>query len=54
MLEEAEEVTRAVREETDERVDNEAADVLYHLLVLLRSRDRALADATEVLRERAR
>jgi phosphoribosyl-ATP pyrophosphohydrolase/phosphoribosyl-AMP cyclohydrolase len=52
--EEAEEVARAAREETDERVDSEAADVLYHLLVLLRSRDRTLADATEVLRERAR
>lgn len=52
--EEAEEVARAAREETDDRVDNEAADVLYHLLVLLRSRDRTLADATEVLRERAR
>jgi phosphoribosyl-ATP pyrophosphohydrolase/phosphoribosyl-AMP cyclohydrolase len=51
--EEAEEVARAAREETDERVDSEAADVLYHLLVLLRSRDRDLADATEVLRERA-
>ena len=38
--------------ETDDRVDNEAADVLYHLLVLLRSRGRSLADATEVLRER--
>src|ERR1700712_1236641 len=52
--EEAEEVARAAREETDDRVDNEAADVLYHLLVLLRSRDRALADVTEVLRERHR
>jgi phosphoribosyl-AMP cyclohydrolase / phosphoribosyl-ATP pyrophosphohydrolase len=52
--EEAEEVARAAREETDDRVDNEAADVLYHLLVLLRSRDRALSDATEVLRERGR
>jgi phosphoribosyl-ATP pyrophosphohydrolase/phosphoribosyl-AMP cyclohydrolase len=52
--EEAEEVARAAREETDDRVDSEAADVLYHLLVLLRSRDRDLADATEVLRERAR
>jgi phosphoribosyl-ATP pyrophosphohydrolase/phosphoribosyl-AMP cyclohydrolase len=52
--EEAEEVARAAREETDERVDSEAADVLYHLLVLLRSRDRALADAQEVLRARSR
>src|ERR671921_1698186 len=33
--EEAEEVARAVREETDERVAEEAADVLYHLEVLL-------------------
>jgi phosphoribosyl-ATP pyrophosphohydrolase/phosphoribosyl-AMP cyclohydrolase len=47
--EEAEEVARAAREETDERVDNEAADVLYHLLVLLRSRGRSLADVAEVL-----
>jgi phosphoribosyl-ATP pyrophosphohydrolase/phosphoribosyl-AMP cyclohydrolase len=52
--EEAEEVARAAREETDDRVDNEAADVLYHLLVLLRSRGRSLADVTEVLRERHR
>ncbi len=52
--EEAEEVARAAREEPDERVAEEAADVLYHLLVLLRSRDRALADAQEVLRARSR
>ena len=52
--EEAEEVARAAREESDERVDNEAADVLYHLLVLLRSRGRSLADVEEVLRERHR
>jgi phosphoribosyl-ATP pyrophosphohydrolase/phosphoribosyl-AMP cyclohydrolase len=47
--EEAEEVARAAREETDERVDNEAADVLYHLMVLLRSRGRTLADVEKVL-----
>jgi phosphoribosyl-ATP pyrophosphohydrolase/phosphoribosyl-AMP cyclohydrolase len=52
--EEAEEVARAAREETDDRVDNEAADVLYHLLVLLRSRQRSLGDAVEVLRGRRR
>jgi phosphoribosyl-ATP pyrophosphohydrolase/phosphoribosyl-AMP cyclohydrolase len=52
--EEAEEVTRAVREETDERVDNEAADVLYHLAVLLRGRGRTLADAGSVLNGRRR
>ncbi|MEJ7797179.1 MAG: bifunctional phosphoribosyl-AMP cyclohydrolase/phosphoribosyl-ATP diphosphatase HisIE [Solirubrobacteraceae bacterium] len=50
--EEAEEVTRAVREETDERVDSEAADVLYHLAVLLRGRGRSLADAGVVLNGR--
>lgn len=36
--EEAEEVVRAAREETDERVAEEAADVIYHLAVLLASR----------------
>ena len=54
VMEEAEEVARAAREESDERVDNEAADVLYHLMVLLRSRDRSLGDAEEVLRGRRR
>jgi phosphoribosyl-AMP cyclohydrolase / phosphoribosyl-ATP pyrophosphohydrolase len=49
VMEEAEEVARAAREETDERVDEEAADVLYHLLVLLRSRGRSLTDAERVL-----
>src|SRR3954449_838186 len=33
--EEAEEVTRASRDESDERVDEEAADLLFHLAVLL-------------------
>jgi phosphoribosyl-ATP pyrophosphohydrolase/phosphoribosyl-AMP cyclohydrolase len=50
--EEAEEVVRAAREESDERVDEEAADLLYHLLVLLRGRGRSLADAERVLDER--
>jgi phosphoribosyl-ATP pyrophosphohydrolase/phosphoribosyl-AMP cyclohydrolase len=52
--EEAEEVARAAREESDRRVDEEAADVLYHLMVLLRSRGRSLSDVTEVLRGRRR
>ena len=52
--EEAEEVARAAREEGDERVDEEAADVLYHLTVLLHSRGRTLADAEEVLVGRRR
>ena len=47
--EEAEEVTRAAREETGERVAEEAADVLYHLAVLLRGRGLGIADAAEVL-----
>jgi phosphoribosyl-ATP pyrophosphohydrolase/phosphoribosyl-AMP cyclohydrolase len=49
VMEEAEEVARAAREESNERVDEEAADVLYHLLVLLRSRGRSLTDAERVL-----
>jgi phosphoribosyl-ATP pyrophosphohydrolase/phosphoribosyl-AMP cyclohydrolase len=52
--EEAEEVVRAAREETDDRVDNEAADVLFHLTVLLGGRERTLADAYEVLNGRRR
>jgi phosphoribosyl-ATP pyrophosphohydrolase/phosphoribosyl-AMP cyclohydrolase len=52
--EEAEEVARAAREESDERVDSEAADVLYHLTVLLHSRGRALADAENELIARRR
>ncbi len=47
--EEAEEVARAVREESDERVAEEAADVIYHLAVLLRGRGLSLADAEHVL-----
>jgi phosphoribosyl-ATP pyrophosphohydrolase/phosphoribosyl-AMP cyclohydrolase len=49
VLEEAEEVARAAREETDERVAEEAADVIYHLAVLLRGRGLSLADAELVL-----
>ena len=47
--EEAEEVVRAAREESDERVAEEAADVIYHLAVLLRGRGLTLADAERVL-----
>jgi phosphoribosyl-ATP pyrophosphohydrolase/phosphoribosyl-AMP cyclohydrolase len=52
--EEAEEVTRAAREESDARVAEEAADVLYHLSVLLRSRGLTLTDAEGVLAARRR
>ncbi len=47
--EEAEEVARAAREEGDDRVAEEAADVIYHLAVLLRGRGLSLADAEVVL-----
>jgi phosphoribosyl-ATP pyrophosphohydrolase/phosphoribosyl-AMP cyclohydrolase len=47
--EEAEEVARAAREEPEDRVAEEAADLLYHLAVLLRSRNLGLADAERVL-----
>jgi phosphoribosyl-AMP cyclohydrolase / phosphoribosyl-ATP pyrophosphohydrolase len=52
--EEAEEVARAAREETDERVASEAADVLYHLTVLLASRGLSLDDAFTELNGRRR
>src|SRR3954449_6462096 len=52
--EEAEEVVRAVREESDERVREEAADVLYHLDVLMAARGLSLTDAFEVLNGRRR
>ncbi len=52
--EEAEEVVRAAREETDERVAEEAADLIYHLSVLLVSRGVAQADVMEVLNGRSR
>jgi phosphoribosyl-ATP pyrophosphohydrolase/phosphoribosyl-AMP cyclohydrolase len=51
--EEAEEVVRAGREESDERVAEEAADVLYHLAVLLASRGVSQADVMEVLNGRS-
>ena len=52
--EEAAEVARAAADESDERVAEEAADVLYHLAVLLRSRGLDLADAERVLDGRRR
>ena len=50
--EEAEEVVRAAREESDERVAEEAADLLYHLSVLLASREVPQAAVMEVLNGR--
>jgi phosphoribosyl-ATP pyrophosphohydrolase/phosphoribosyl-AMP cyclohydrolase len=51
--EEAEEVVRAAREETDERVAEEAADVLYHLAVLLAARGVPQSAVFEELNRRA-
>src|SRR5262249_8258618 len=50
--EEAEEVVRAAREESDERVAEEAADLLYHLSVLLASRGVPQTAVMEVLNGR--
>jgi len=52
--EEAEEVARAADDEDEGRVAEEAADVLYHLAVLLRARGLSLADAEGVLNGRRR
>lgn len=51
--EEAEEVARASLGETDQRVVEEAADVIFHLAVLLRSRGIDLADVAAELDARA-
>jgi phosphoribosyl-ATP pyrophosphohydrolase/phosphoribosyl-AMP cyclohydrolase len=50
--EEAEEVVRAAREESDERVAEEAADLIYHLSVLLASRQVPQSAVMEVLNQR--
>jgi phosphoribosyl-ATP pyrophosphohydrolase/phosphoribosyl-AMP cyclohydrolase len=52
--EEAEEVVRAAREESEERVAEEAADLLYHLAVLLAAREVPQSAAMEVLNGRRR
>jgi len=50
--EEAEEVARAGREETDDRLRAEAADLIYHLGVLLHARGLSFSDALGELTER--
>lgn len=50
--EEAIEAVLAGAGESDEALKGEAADLLYHLLVLLESRNLALADVLEVLERR--
>ena len=42
-------MVRAAREESDERLAEEAADVIYHVVVLLRGRGLTLAHAERVL-----
>jgi phosphoribosyl-ATP pyrophosphohydrolase/phosphoribosyl-AMP cyclohydrolase len=54
LREEADEVARAAARESRERVAEEAADVLYHLGVLLLSRGVAVAEVMEVLNGRSR
>lgn len=53
LREEADELARAIASESEERVANEAADVMYHLLVGLASRGVAFADVLGVLAARA-
>jgi phosphoribosyl-AMP cyclohydrolase / phosphoribosyl-ATP pyrophosphohydrolase len=52
--EEADEVARAADDESDERVAEEAADLLYHLCVLLTSRGMSISSALEALNGRRR
>lgn len=50
--EEAEEVARAARDESEQRLREEAADVMYHLGVLLESRGLSFSDALHELTSR--
>jgi phosphoribosyl-ATP pyrophosphohydrolase/phosphoribosyl-AMP cyclohydrolase len=52
VTEEAEEVTRAAREESEQRVAEEAADLIYHLSVLMLSRGVEGAKVLEVINGR--
>jgi len=53
LREEAGELSAALSNESEERVANEAADVLYHLLVGLRLRRVPVRKVIEVLSKRA-
>ena len=52
--EEATEVVKAVSSESEERVAEEGADVVYHLAVLLLSRGLSMAEVLHVLNGRRR
>jgi phosphoribosyl-ATP pyrophosphohydrolase/phosphoribosyl-AMP cyclohydrolase len=54
IVEEAEEVIQAARHESDQRVAEEAADLIFHLMVLLGMRGVGLADVLGVLLARER
>jgi phosphoribosyl-ATP pyrophosphohydrolase/phosphoribosyl-AMP cyclohydrolase len=54
VIEEAGEVAMAALAGTDDELAAEAADLLYHLMVVLAARELPLARVTEVLRERRR
>jgi phosphoribosyl-AMP cyclohydrolase / phosphoribosyl-ATP pyrophosphohydrolase len=54
MREEADEAARAAESESEERLREESADVLYHLAVLLASRGLSAAEALEELNGRRR
>lgn len=53
LREEADELARAVASESPERVVGEAADVLFHVMVALRSRDLGIDDVLRALESRA-
>ena len=50
--EEGVETALAAVAETDDKLTSEAADLLYHLIVLLRAKNVALSDVIETLKER--
>jgi phosphoribosyl-ATP pyrophosphohydrolase/phosphoribosyl-AMP cyclohydrolase len=50
--EEAAEVVKAVKGESEERVAEEAADVIYHMAVLMLSRGVSMAEALQILNGR--
>jgi phosphoribosyl-AMP cyclohydrolase / phosphoribosyl-ATP pyrophosphohydrolase len=52
VTEEAAEVVKAVQSESEERIAEEAADVLYHVAALMLTRDVSLAEALHVLNGR--
>jgi phosphoribosyl-ATP pyrophosphohydrolase/phosphoribosyl-AMP cyclohydrolase len=53
LREEADELARAVADEAEDRVVSEAADVLFHVMVALRSRGRTIDDVLRELERRS-